>query len=161
MDISKATEIQATSAADALDRGLKGARDAASSGKTDEAAKAFEKMLATMLVHELSRGLTDGFFGDGPGADTFSGWFEEHMGAALGSGRGLGLAEQVRASLIQKATAVDGVLPPATEGGPELPVGAIVPSTDVDGRRSAPDAALPAEAGAALPLPPAAGGGLP
>lgn len=159
MDISKATEIQATSAADALDRGLKGARDAASSGKTDDAAKAFEKMLATMLVHELSRGLTEGFFGDGPGADTFTGWFEEHMGEALGGGRGLGLAEQVRASLIQKQTAVDGVLPSAAEGGPELPVDGIVPSTSPDNRRSALDVALPSAA--ALPLPFATGGGLP
>ena len=52
MDISKATEIQATSAADALDRGLKGARDAASSGKTEVLPR------TSLLLEEEDRPLT-------------------------------------------------------------------------------------------------------
>jgi hypothetical protein len=143
MDFTSANEIQATTSADAFERGLKGARAAAAGGKADEAAKAFEKMLATMLVHELSRGLTEGFFGDGPGAETFTGWFEEHMGEALGSGRGLGLAEQVRASLIQKQAALDGVLPFDPAGLPGIAADGSVPSTD--------GGALPFAAGEVLP----------
>lgn len=115
MDINSLNEIQVTAAADAFERGLQGARDAAGAGRTEEAAKAFEKMFATLLVHELSRGLEDGFFGDGPGADTFTGWFEEHVGAALSEGRGLGLAEAVRAALIQKG-APAAPAEPAAEG---------------------------------------------
>jgi len=115
MDINSLNEIQITAAADVFERNLKGARDAAGAGQTDEAAKAFEKMLATLLVREMSRGLSDGFFGDGPGADTFTGWFEEHIGAALSAGPGLGLAESVRASLIRKGA------PDGFEAAAELP----------------------------------------
>lgn len=55
------------------------------------AAKEFEKLLATILVKELRRGLPDGFFGEGPGRDVYEGWMDEHLGAALTDGEGLGL----------------------------------------------------------------------
>jgi Rod binding domain-containing protein len=119
MDIAS-NEIQVTAAARAFESKLKGALDAVDAGKAEQAAQAFEKLFASMLVRELSRGLSEGFFGDGPGADTFTGWFEEHLGAALSAGRGLGVAEEVRASLIQKQghAEVAGSLAPQTEFGP-------------------------------------------
>ena len=55
------------------------------------AAKEFEKLLATILVKELRRGLPGGFFGDGPGRDVYEGWMDEHLGSALTEGEGLGL----------------------------------------------------------------------
>jgi flagellar protein FlgJ len=70
---------------------LEGARDAARDGHTAEAAREFEKLFATLLVKELRRGLPEGFFGKGAGADVYEGWLDEHLGAALSEGRGLGL----------------------------------------------------------------------
>jgi flagellar protein FlgJ len=70
---------------------LHSARGAADSGRTGEAAREFEKLFATLLVKELRRGLPEGFFGKGTGADVYEGWLDEHLGAALSEGRGLGL----------------------------------------------------------------------
>jgi Rod binding domain-containing protein len=119
MDLSGPNEIQVSAANSAFEHGLKSAKDAAGAGRTEEAAKAFEKLFATMLVHELSRGLNQGFFGDGPGADTFTSWFEDHVGETLTAGKGLGLAEAVRASLIRK-------------GAPEEPAPAAIPAQAPD-----------------------------
>jgi Rod binding domain-containing protein len=73
------------------ERALHGARSAADGGRTVEAAHEFEKLFATLLVKELRRGLPEGFFGQGAGADVYEGWLDEHLGAALSEGRGLGL----------------------------------------------------------------------
>ena len=125
MDLSGPNEIQVSAANSAFELGLKSAQDAASSGKTEEAAKAFEKLFATMLVHELSRGLNEGFFGDGPGADTFTSWFEDHIGDTLSSGKGLGIAEAVRASLIRKGAPGESAPPaPPAEAPAAAPEGA-------------------------------------
>jgi|GEM_PF-851016 len=51
--------------------------------KVREAARQFEALLATMLVKEMRAGLEEGFFGSGPGADTFSGMLDEHLGREL------------------------------------------------------------------------------
>lgn len=48
-----------------------------------EAARQFEALLASMLVKEMRAGLEEGFFGSGPGADTFSGMLDEHLGREL------------------------------------------------------------------------------
>jgi len=73
------------------ERTLEGARSAADAGRTAEAAREFEKLFATLLVKELRRGLPEGFFGKGEGADVYEGWLDEHLGTALSEGRGLGL----------------------------------------------------------------------
>ena len=72
---------------------------AADEGKEAEAAKAFESLLATMLVKELRSSLTEGFFGEGPGADVYEAWFDDHLGKALTENDALGFAGMVKASL--------------------------------------------------------------
>ena len=71
----------------------------ARNGKTDQAAKQFEELLATMLVRELRRGLPDGFFGAGAGSDVFEGWLDEHLGRSLARDGVFDLAQEVRVSL--------------------------------------------------------------
>ncbi len=66
------------------------------------AAREMESLFATMLVSELRKGLGEGFFGDGAGADTFNGWFDEQIGASLASRGSLGLADQIRESIIRE-----------------------------------------------------------
>jgi hypothetical protein len=102
MDFTSGNEIQVSAAADAFDKTLAAAKRAADGGKTKEAGQAIEKLLATMLVREMTRTLPNGFFGDGPGADTFNGWLEDHLGGALAEGQALGLSEAVQAALIRK-----------------------------------------------------------
>lgn len=75
------------------------------SGAETDAAQRFEELLATLLVKELRRALPDGLFGQGPGADVYEGWFDEHLGRDLARGGGLGLAEIVRESLVRKGEA--------------------------------------------------------
>ena len=65
----------------------------------EQAAKMFEDMLATTLVREMRRGLENGFFGEGPGADVYEGWLDEHVGRSLSRSGMLDLAQAVRVSL--------------------------------------------------------------
>ncbi|MEM7307065.1 MAG: rod-binding protein [Planctomycetota bacterium] len=102
MDLVGGNQIQVTAASDAFASKLEDAKRAADGGDTEKAVDGFEKLLATQLVREMSRTLTDGFFGSGPGADTFTGWLEEHLGSALAESRALGLSEALRASLLSK-----------------------------------------------------------
>lgn len=71
----------------------------------DVAAKEMEALFATMLVAELRKGMGEGFFGSGPGADTFNGWFDEQLGASVASRGSLGLGDQVRESIIREQAA--------------------------------------------------------
>lgn len=73
--------------------------------EADVAAREMESLFATMLVSELRKGLGDGFFGEGPGADTFNGWFDEQLGASLASRKSLGLAEDIREAIHRETTA--------------------------------------------------------
>lgn len=66
------------------------------------AAREMEALFATMLVAELRKGLGEGFFGDGAGADTFNGWFDEQIGTSIASRGSLGLADQIRESIIRE-----------------------------------------------------------
>ena len=79
-----------------------GARASAEAGRVDEAAQMFESLLATVLVKELRQGLSEGFFGSGPGSDVFEGWLDEHLGTALARGGALDIAGFVRVNLTQK-----------------------------------------------------------
>lgn len=84
VDVGALTASPAGRAADA-------ARAAALRGEATQAAHDLEKLFATVLVKELRRGLSDGFFGKGAGADVYEGWLDEHLGSALADGPGLGL----------------------------------------------------------------------
>ncbi len=66
------------------------------------AADKFESLLATQLIKEMRRGLDDGFFGSGAGADVFEGWLDEHLGDSLARSGALDLASAIRVSLGQK-----------------------------------------------------------
>ena len=81
------------------------AQRAAAGGDRDKAAKMFEELLGTVLVREMRRGLEDGFFGKGPGADVFEGWLDEHVGHALSATGALDLAQAIRVSLGAKEKA--------------------------------------------------------
>jgi Rod binding domain-containing protein len=79
----------------------------AANGKDQEAAERMESIFAGILVKEMGRTLPQGFFGEGPGSDVFSGWMEKHLGEELGRSGALQLAERIRFDLGQE--------PPATE----------------------------------------------
>lgn len=65
-------------------------------------AREIESLFATLLASEMRKGLGEGFFGSGPGADTFNGWFDEELGSSIASRGSLGLAESVHESLIRQ-----------------------------------------------------------
>ena len=74
------------------------------------AAQEMERLFAQMLVKELRSGLTSGVFGDGPGADTYSAWFDEHLGNELADSGVLGLAGRLRVALgSQEGAAASGL----------------------------------------------------
>ncbi len=75
------------------------ARRAAADGRTDEATQAFGNLLATVLVRELRRSLSDGLVGRGPGSDVYESWFDEHMGRSLAESDALGLAGVIKTSI--------------------------------------------------------------
>jgi Rod binding domain-containing protein len=71
----------------------------------DVAAKEMESLFATLLVTEMRKGLGEGFFGTGKGADTFNGWFDEQLGASIADQGNLGIGEQVKESIIRQQAA--------------------------------------------------------
>lgn len=73
--------------------------------------KQFSKLLATMLVKEMRQALPEGFFGDGPGADIFNGWMDEHVGSALAEHDGLRLEDMIAHSMQTKIDASKQVAP--------------------------------------------------
>jgi len=75
--------------------------------EVDDAAKRFEELLSTMLVRELRRGVEQGFFGEGAGADVFEGWLDEHLGRSLAREGVFDLAQAVRVSLGANQAAAD------------------------------------------------------
>lgn len=85
--------------AQGLDVGRISRMERTNGDEADVAAREMESLFATMLVSELRKGLGEGFFGEGPGADTFNGWFDEQLGASLASRKSLGLADDIRESI--------------------------------------------------------------
>ncbi|MFT7669344.1 MAG: hypothetical protein ACI8X5_002044 [Planctomycetota bacterium] len=75
----------------------------------------FEKLLATMLVKEMRKTLSDGFFGEGPGADSFGGWLDESIGDNLAGNWELDIAGLVKTNLDNKQAQLDDALK-ASEG---------------------------------------------
>ena len=74
-------------------------------GTPEAVAREMESLFATMLVSELRKGLGEGFFGGGAGADTFNGWFDEQLGASIAEQGNLGIGEQVKESIIRQQAA--------------------------------------------------------
>lgn len=72
----------------------------------EEAGKKFEDLLATMLVKQMRQSLPEGFFGSGPGADSFGGWFDKVFGEAIGDS--LDIAGMVRTGLDAKQARLEG-----------------------------------------------------
>ncbi|MHC4892338.1 MAG: rod-binding protein [Planctomycetota bacterium] len=68
-------------------------------GDVDTVAREFESLFASMLIKEMRKTLDDGLFGKGPGADTYSGWFDQHVGASLADTGALDLAGMLRTGL--------------------------------------------------------------
>ncbi|MBJ02697.1 MAG: hypothetical protein CMK00_07495 [Planctomycetes bacterium] len=64
-----------------------------------DAAERMESIFAGILVKEMGRTLPQGFFGEGPGSDVFSGWMEKHLGEELGRSGALNIAERIRFDL--------------------------------------------------------------
>ncbi len=103
MDALSSKTTAANFQAESIERGLARLSAMGEDANAAEAAEMFESLLATMLVKEARRSLGDGgFFGEGPGADVFSGWLDQHVGQALADGWDLDLAGMVRAGLIEK-----------------------------------------------------------
>ena len=69
---------------------------AANSPSDKDAGAAFEAMLGTMLAKEMRKGLDEGFFGKGPGADSFSGWLDEFVGRVMAEQGTLGTGSLVK-----------------------------------------------------------------
>jgi Rod binding domain-containing protein len=60
-----------------------------------------EALFATMLVKELRSTLPNqGFFGSGPGADTFNGMLDEQIGEQLANRGALDIAGRVKVALM-------------------------------------------------------------
>jgi len=102
MDLGLSSKLSSTALdhiADAAASSLEGAR---TPGREADAADAFEKVFATMLVKEMRRSLPGGFFGKGQGADVFESWLDEHLGASLAKDDVLGVAAMIRIGLESK-----------------------------------------------------------
>ncbi|MEO0651331.1 MAG: rod-binding protein [Planctomycetota bacterium] len=76
-------------------------------GGVEDVAREFESLFASMLVKEMRQTLPQGLFGDGPGADTYSGWFDQHVGRQLAESGVFDLAGVLRAGLPSEAPEVD------------------------------------------------------
>lgn len=84
--------------------------------RQDDAVKGFEEIFSRMLASELRRGLGEGFFGSGPGAETFSSWLDEFVGKAIAERGTLGI-ERMFEELAAFRTAESAEAPDATEAG--------------------------------------------
>lgn len=70
----------------------------------EEAGRKFEALFLSMLTKEMRKTLGDGLFGSGPGADTYEGWFDQHMGDSLAGAKALDLVGILRAGLPMDGT---------------------------------------------------------
>jgi len=99
MQLSALTAAADPSRADAsLDR----IRRAQAQAEDDQVAREVEGLFTQILVKELRKGLGDGFFGQGVGADTFEGWLDEHLGESLAKDGVLNLAGMIKTNLAER-----------------------------------------------------------
>lgn len=76
---------------------------AAANDREELVAREMEGLFSQMFVKELRRGLGDGFFGQGAGADTFEGWLDEQLGDSLARDGVLDLVGRIKASFDRTA----------------------------------------------------------
>lgn len=81
---------------------LRELNNAAPKDDSTSAGKKIESLFASMLVKELRRGLETGFF-EGPGAQIYTAWLDEHLGQALADRDALGMAGMVKTYADRKA----------------------------------------------------------
>lgn len=82
------------------------ARDSvAKSAGADETAKKFESVFSTLLVKEMRRSLSDGFFGEGAQGDIYSGWLDQNVGESLANRDALHMREMIQRSVLSKTEA--------------------------------------------------------
>ncbi len=68
----------------------------ASAKEIKDVALQLEGVFFSLFVKEMRKTMTDGsLFGEGPGAETYEGFFDQMMGESLGQSGGLGIAEMV------------------------------------------------------------------
>ncbi len=72
--------------------------------KAREAAHRLEGLFATLLVKEMRSTHSAGLFGEGTGADVYSGWFDQYLGEVLAKHGELHLASSIEKSIGQKET---------------------------------------------------------
>ncbi len=82
----------------------------ASEDKHLATAKKFETLIATQMVKELRRGMPNGFFGDGPGADVYNGWLDSRLGESLAANWDIDLAGMVKTNLDSKQARLESAL---------------------------------------------------
>lgn len=70
--------------------------------KARDAAHRLEGLFATLLVKEMRSTQSAGLFGEGTGADVYSGWFDQYLGDVLAKHGELHLASSIESSIGQK-----------------------------------------------------------
>ena len=74
----------------------------ASMKEIEGVAKQLEGVFFSMFVKEMRKTMTDGsLFGEGPGAETYEGFFDQMMGESLGQTGSLGISEMVVRNALQ------------------------------------------------------------
>jgi Rod binding domain-containing protein len=86
-------------------RALDARASAATGPDAGATAKKFESVFSTMLVKEMRRSLSNGFFGEGADGDIYSGWLDEHVGQALADRDALHMREMIERSVLFKSEA--------------------------------------------------------
>lgn len=69
----------------------------------EETAKKFESVFSTLLVKEMRRSLSTGFFGEGADGDIYSGWLDEHVGQSLADRDALHMRDMIQRSVLKMA----------------------------------------------------------
>lgn len=78
------------------------ARPGAAPNSAEDAAKGFEAVFLTQLVDSMFAGLeTSGYFGGGNAEKLWRGFLVEHIAEAFAEQGGVGIADAVRAQIIQ------------------------------------------------------------
>jgi len=111
MQIDGLEKLQISPQTSREDARLADAKRASEAGDSDGTARQFETIFAMMLVRELRRCMPQGIFGDGPGADIYEGWFDEHLGNALAREDALGISTMIKTSISRKQAAADAAAP--------------------------------------------------
>jgi Rod binding domain-containing protein len=75
---------------------------ASSGADPEETAKKFESVFSTLLVKEMRRSLSSGFFGENADGDIYSGWLDEHVGQTLADRDALHMRDMIQRSVLQK-----------------------------------------------------------